>query len=156
MSFWYHCKEHTFSFNVIPKSSSYSSYFLRYARLCKRHLKRFLWKCDFEKWTFKVSYSYSFGFNRLQKMWHFWLENVWKSVRNYKNQKIVGWFIFHPFTICNCPYLKIGMCDLFLAVLLECITNMFLLIFFVGVSGCSEDHLRASWKCSQDSKCVIK
>ena len=31
MSFWYHCKEHTFNF--IPKSSPYSSYFLRYNHL---------------------------------------------------------------------------------------------------------------------------
>ena len=28
--FWYHCKEHTFSFNLISKSSSYASYILRY------------------------------------------------------------------------------------------------------------------------------
>ena len=33
--FWYHCKEHTFSFNLIPKSSSYS-YFLRYDLLYVR------------------------------------------------------------------------------------------------------------------------
>ena len=32
MSFWYHCKEHTHSFNLIPKSSSYS-YFLIYDHL---------------------------------------------------------------------------------------------------------------------------
>ena len=34
MSFWYHCKEHTCSFHLIPKSNSYSSYFLRYAKSC--------------------------------------------------------------------------------------------------------------------------
>ena len=33
MSFWYHCQEHTFSFNLIPKSGSYS-YFLKYDHLC--------------------------------------------------------------------------------------------------------------------------
>ena len=33
--FWNHCKEHTFSFNLMLKSSSYSSYFLRYDHLCK-------------------------------------------------------------------------------------------------------------------------
>ena len=27
----------------------------------------FLWKCDFEKSVFKVSYSYSFGYDKLQK-----------------------------------------------------------------------------------------
>ena len=36
MSLWYHCKKHPFSFNLIPKSSSYSSYFLRYDHLCVR------------------------------------------------------------------------------------------------------------------------
>ena len=32
ISFWYHCKEHTVSFNMVPKLSSYhtfNSYFLR-------------------------------------------------------------------------------------------------------------------------------
>ena len=38
MGFWYHRKEHTFSFNVIPKSSSYSSYLLRCDNLCLRPL----------------------------------------------------------------------------------------------------------------------
>ena len=37
MSFWFHCREHTFSFNLIPKLSSYSSYFFRYDHLCTRH-----------------------------------------------------------------------------------------------------------------------
>ena len=29
---------------------------------------QFLWKCDFEKSLFDVSYSYSLGYDRLQKM----------------------------------------------------------------------------------------
>ena len=33
MSFWYHCKEHMFSFNLKSKPSSYS-YFLRYDNFC--------------------------------------------------------------------------------------------------------------------------
>ena len=74
MSFWYHCEVYSFSFNLIQKSSSYSSYFSSYDHLCLR-LKQFLWKCEFEKSAFRVSYSYSFGYDRLQK-------NVWKSVRN--------------------------------------------------------------------------
>ena len=35
-SFWCHCMEHTFSFNLTPISSSYSSYFLRHDHLCTR------------------------------------------------------------------------------------------------------------------------
>ena len=57
ISFWYHCKKRTCSFNLIPKSSSYFSYFLRYDHLCIRLYKRFLWKYDFEKSAFKVSSS---------------------------------------------------------------------------------------------------
>ena len=45
--------------------------------------KRFLWKCDFEKWTFEVSYFFTFGFDRLQKVQNSLWENVWNSVRNY-------------------------------------------------------------------------
>ena len=30
--------------------------------ICVQDLKYFLWKCDFEKSAFKVSYPYSFGF----------------------------------------------------------------------------------------------
>ena len=36
MSFWYHCKEHSYNFNLIPKTSSYSSYFLKHYHLCLR------------------------------------------------------------------------------------------------------------------------
>ena len=72
MSFWYHCKD-IFSFNLIPKSSSYSSYFLRYNHLCLRPLK----VVSLEVW-FWVSYLY----DRLQKMQFFLWGNVWKSVRN--------------------------------------------------------------------------
>ena len=129
MSFWYHCEEPIFSFNLIRKSSSYSSYFSSYDHLCLR-LKQFLWKCEFEKSAFRVSYSYSFGYDRLQK-------NVWKSVRNNmevienilgfakkkkKNLIIDGWVIFHPYANFRCPYLKTGLCNLF-PVLLECITH---------------------------------
>ena len=35
MSFWYDCKEHTFSFNLVPKSSFYF-YFLRYDHFCMK------------------------------------------------------------------------------------------------------------------------
>ena len=33
ISFWYHSMKHTFRFNLIPKSSAYTSYFLRYDHL---------------------------------------------------------------------------------------------------------------------------
>ena len=59
-------------------------------------------------------------------MQNFLWENVWKSVRNYmevieniiryvknKNLKIDRWLICHPYANFNCPYLKIGLCDLF-------------------------------------------
>ena len=43
MSFWYHCKEHTFCFDLEPKSSSYSHFFRwkeyeldLFDHLCKR------------------------------------------------------------------------------------------------------------------------
>ena len=68
-----------FSFNLVSKSGSY---FLRYDHLCKDR-KLFLWKCDFEKSAFKISYLYKFESDRLQKMQNFLWENVWKSVRNY-------------------------------------------------------------------------
>ena len=99
-------------------------------------LKRFLWKCDFAKLALKVSYSYSFGFDRLQKIQIFFFffflwENVWKSVRNYmeviedilryvkKNLKIDK--MSNLSLLCQLQYLKIGLCNLFPA-LLECIT----------------------------------
>ena len=50
--------------------------------ICVKDRKQILWKCDFEK-----SYSYSFGFDRVQKMQNFLWENVWKSVRNYMEVK---------------------------------------------------------------------
>ena len=65
--------KYTFSFNLIPKSSSYSSW----------DLIIYVSDHDFEKSAFKVSYSYSFGCDRRQKMQNFLWENVWKSVRNY-------------------------------------------------------------------------
>ena len=50
---------------------------------------RLLWKCDFEESGLKVSYSYSFGFDR-QKMKKFWWENVRKSIRNYMEVIVDG------------------------------------------------------------------
>ena len=48
------------------------------------------------------------------------IENILKYEK--KNLKIDEWVIFHPYANFNCPYLKIGLCDMF-PVLLECITN---------------------------------
>ena len=43
--------------------------------ICAQDLKLFLWKCYFENSVW-VSYSYSFDYDRLQKMQNFLLENV--------------------------------------------------------------------------------
>ena len=83
MSFWYHCKKHTFSFNLIPKWSLYSSYFLRYDNLCLRPQSVSLEVWFWDIGLLKVSYSYSYGFDRLQKMQNSLFENVWRSGRNY-------------------------------------------------------------------------
>ena len=131
MSFWYHCKAHTFT--LIWSQHQFILKLITFwdTTICVKDLTLFLWKCDFETSVFKASYS--FGFDRLHKMHNFLWENVWKSVRNYnevidnilsyiqKNLKINRWVIFHPYAIFNCPYLKTGLCGLF-PVLLECIT----------------------------------
>ena len=82
--------------------------------------------------AFKVSYSCRFGIDRLQKkqtMGGGMFENQSKlhggdkrhikERTKTKNLKINGWVIFHPYA--SCPYLKMGLCDLFPA-LKECIT----------------------------------
>ena len=116
MSFWYHCKEHIFSFNLIPKSSSYS-YFLRYDYLCikPRAVSLEVW---FWEISLKVSYSHSFGFDRLQKMLNFFVGKCLKinqklhgsdrkhikllkkkkkrKKRKKKNLIIIRWVILHP------------------------------------------------------------
>ena len=45
--------------------------YLRPSSLCA-----FIWKCEFEKLTFKVSCSYNFKFERLQKMLNAWWDNI--------------------------------------------------------------------------------
>ena len=76
ISYWYHCKEYTFNFNLIPKSISYP-YFLRYDHLCIRQtLSGFSGSVILRNQPLKVSYSYSFGFYRLQKMQNFLWDNV--------------------------------------------------------------------------------
>ena len=111
-SFFGICKEHTFSFNLIPKSSSYS-YFMRYDHLCIRPFKQFLWKCAIEKIGLYSFLSYSFGFDRLQKIQNFSAGNVLRSVRNYMKDILMY--------IKKTKNLKIGLRDLF-PVLSECIT----------------------------------
>ena len=46
---------------------------------------------------------------------------VKNKTKQNKNLKIDRWIIFHPYANFNCPYLKLGLSDLF-PVLLECIT----------------------------------
>ena len=103
----YHCKEHTFSFILIPKSRSYSTYFLRY-NICVQVCNWgfffcfvfvfcfsffcfvffcfcfcfcfFFWKCVFEKLAFQVSYSYSFWIWQAAEIAYLFVGNVWKSV----------------------------------------------------------------------------
>ena len=83
--------------------------------------------------VFKVSYSYSFGFDRLQKLHNFLWANVWKSVRNdievmeniiryattqkqiNKYLKIKRWVIFHsmPFLVVHISQYAFVTCSLF-------------------------------------------
>ena len=81
---------------------------------------------------FNVSYSYSFGFDKLKKMQTFFVETVQELVRNYmeviediskyvKKYQIRQMSNFHPYANFNYQYLKIGLCNL-LPDLLECIT----------------------------------
>ena len=105
-TFLYHCKEHTFSFILIPKSRSYSTYFLRYnicVQVCNCFFFfvfvfvlfcfvffvffcfvlfcfLFFWKCVFEKLAFQVSYSYSFWIWQAAEIAYLFVGNVWKSV----------------------------------------------------------------------------
>ena len=138
MSFWYGCKEHTFRCNLIPKSCRFIFLLLfEIWPFVYKIVSSFSESVILKNFAFKVSHSYSFGFDKLQKMQIVFVENVWKSVRNYmemtentlryvkknRNLKIDRWYIFHPYTNFNCPYLKIGLCDLF-PVLLVCITNL--------------------------------
>ena len=99
-----------FSFNLIPKSSSYS-YFLRYDHLCIRPWAVSL-EVSFWELAFKViSYSYSFGYDRLQNIQNFLWENVWKSVGNYievikdikvrTKTKISNWQMSHFSPLCQ-------------------------------------------------------
>ena len=99
-------------------------------------LKRLLWQCGFEKSAFTVSYSYSFGFDRLQQNAEFFVgkclkiskklhggyrKHVKGYVKTLKISKLTDDLYFTPVANFNFPYLKIGLCDLF-PVLLEFIT----------------------------------
>ena len=81
VSFWYHCKKHTFSFHLVPRSPSYSLYFLRYDHLWNKTVSgvwSFMhrttsifppWKCGFKRHLkFPIP---SFVYDRLQKMQYF-------------------------------------------------------------------------------------
>ena len=50
--------------------------------------KQFLWKCDFEILTFRISYSYSFGFDRLHKNAEFFCGKVFEIMKI--SQKLQG------------------------------------------------------------------
>ena len=52
MSFTCHCKEYTFSFNLIPKSSSYS-YFLRYDYYVYKTVRGFSGSVILRNWSLK-------------------------------------------------------------------------------------------------------
>ena len=63
MSFWYHCKEHMFSFNLKSKPSSYS-YFLRYDNFCMcKTINSFSGSVILRKGL--LSFLFLFGFDRL-------------------------------------------------------------------------------------------
>ena len=116
MSF-YHYKEHTFSlkFNIKIRFI----HCLTYNHLC---IRPGVLSLEVEFWKIGLSFSFLvvFGFDRLQKMqiFFFFLENVWKSVRNYKeviedieryikkNLKMYRWVIFLPYVNFNCPIWK--------------------------------------------------
>ena len=44
--------------------------------ICVQDRVGFLWKCDFEKSAFKVSYSYSLGYDRFHEMQNVWITNL--------------------------------------------------------------------------------
>ena len=129
MSSWYHCNEHTFSFNLIPnlllfeiqfvyktKSGYSESVILRNRPLklphplvldltgCRKYRIFFVGKC------LEISQKLHGGERK-----HISID------RKSKISKSTDESFFHPYDNSNCPYLKIGWCDL-LPVLLECIT----------------------------------
>ena len=127
MRFWCHCRVHTFSFNLTPKSSLYSSYFLRYdhSHISPQAFSLELWYWGIGLWSFLFLY---FWIDLLHRMQNFLKENISISVRNYmevienilshvknENLKIDQRVIFHPYANFNYPYLKICLCNLFLA-----------------------------------------
>ena len=112
MSFWYHCKEHTFSFNLIKFIlllifKIWPYVYTTLSGFSGRHIKKksqdqvevevWFWEISLPRssWSWSVilrnrpsefPFPVVFGFDRLQKMqifFFFLLKNVWKSVINY-------------------------------------------------------------------------
>ena len=56
--------------------------------------------------------------NQLETTWRW--KKIYQGMKN-KNLRINRWVI-HPYANYNCPFLKIGLCDLLPVLLVECIT----------------------------------
>ena len=81
-SFWCLCLEAHFSFNF-----KFILLLLFWdMTISVQDLERCHWKCDFEKSAFSVSYSYSFGFDMLQKMYN----NLF-CTKMFENQSEITW-----------------------------------------------------------------
>ena len=127
------------------------------------------WKCDFEKSAFKVFYSFSKGrfflgkslkisqklngSERKHKKKHIaiWKKKRKKYKQTLKLSKMTDEWFFTIWKLKNCPYLKIGMCDL-LPVLLECITY---LTMCVRVEMNSKDTMFHELVGELNSKCIF-
>ena len=110
-------------FNLIPKSSPYSPTFWDMTICVRDYLSSFSGKEIFRNQPYKVSYSYSYGYDRLQKMQKFcgkMFENHGgdrKHSKVCKKKEKVSKLTDESFFTCNCPFRKISLCDLFPALL---------------------------------------
>ena len=126
MTFWYHYKEDILCFTLIPKSSSYTSCFLKWLFMHKTILKWFLLKFNIVKSAFK--FQIDLDKTGCGKLRFFLWENVQKTttspeihrcdrklnVKNIKTSKSTEELLFSPVsTLIVRNYISIGYCDFF-------------------------------------------